>query len=103
MDPWATYVLPTPEHVYNHHFWNPPKDQVYTPKNPKAARPASLRVYECHVGISSLHGKINDYTDFADHVLPRVIQLGYNAIQVHIFFPRSCWGPTQFPAEKIAL
>ena len=29
LDPWATYVLPTPEHVYNHHFWNPPKEQIY--------------------------------------------------------------------------
>ena len=28
LDPWATYVLPTPEHFYNHHFWNPPKEQV---------------------------------------------------------------------------
>ena len=28
LDPWATYVLPTPEHLFNHHFWNPPKDQV---------------------------------------------------------------------------
>ncbi len=28
LDPWASYVLPTPENVYVHHFWNPPQDQV---------------------------------------------------------------------------
>ena len=31
IDPWASYVLPPPEsegYVYNHHFWNPPKDKV---------------------------------------------------------------------------
>ena len=29
MDPWASYVLPNPEDIYIHHFWNPPPDQVY--------------------------------------------------------------------------
>ncbi len=31
LDPWATYVLPPPEHegyTYNHHFWNPPNEKV---------------------------------------------------------------------------
>jgi hypothetical protein len=51
-------------------------------KNPRPKRPASLRIYECHVGISSIHGKVNDYDDFAEHVLPRIKKLGYNAIQV---------------------
>lgn len=82
LDPWATYVLPTPEHVYNHHFWNPPKDQVYKFKAPKPKRPKSLKVYECHVGISSWEGKVNNYKDFAQNVLPRIKKLGYNAIQV---------------------
>ena len=82
LDPWATYVLPTPEHVYNHHFWNPSQDQVYQMKNPKPQRPESLKVYECHVGISSVEGKVNNYKDFAQNVLPRIKNLGYNAIQI---------------------
>lgn len=45
LDPWASYVLPTPEHVYMHHFWNPPKDQVYVLKQPRPQRPKSLKVY----------------------------------------------------------
>jgi len=45
LDPWASYVLPTPEHVYMHHFWNPPKDQVYVLKQPRPLRPKSLKVY----------------------------------------------------------
>ena len=80
LDPWATYVLPSPEHVYNHHFWNP--SQVYEMKAARPSRPKSLKVYECHVGISSQEGKVNTYQDFAQHVLPRIKNLGYNAIQV---------------------
>jgi 1,4-alpha-glucan branching enzyme len=86
LDPWATYVLPTPEHVYNHHFWNPPADQVYKIKCKGPKRPKSLKVYECHVGISSIEGKVNTYKDFAQNVLPRIKNLGYNAIQVNIYF-----------------
>ena len=65
---------------------------MYTAKNPRPKRPASLRVYECHVGISSYEGKVNTYLDFADNVLPRIQKLGYNSIQVgsdvlsYIFF-----------------
>ena len=70
---------------YNHHFWNPPKSEVYKAKNPRPKRPASLRVYECHVGISSHEGKVNTYLDFADSVLPRIQKLGYNSIQVGSF------------------
>ncbi len=85
LDPWASYVLPPPKeegYTYMHHFWNPPKDQVYTFKHPRPKKPESLRVYECHVGISSWEGKVNTYVDFAENLLPRVKHLGYNAIQI---------------------
>ena len=55
---------------------------MYVAKNARPKRPASLRVYECHVGISSWEGKVNTYLDFADNVLPRIQKLGYNSIQV---------------------
>jgi len=78
-------VLPPPKSegfTYCHHFWNPPKEKVYKLKNAKPKRPESMRVYECHVGISSWEGKVNTYVDFAENVLPRIKKLGYNAIQV---------------------
>ena len=56
--------------------------KVYKMKNPRPKKPSSLRVYECHVGISSYEGKVNTYLDFADNVLPRINKLGYNAVQV---------------------
>jgi len=86
LDPWATYVKPPAReedgYLYDHYFWNPPKDQVYKMVQPRPSRPSSLRVYECHVGISSPEGKINTYRAFADDVLPRIRKVGYNAIQI---------------------
>ena len=55
LDPWATYVKPPAReedgYIYDHYFWNPPKEQVYKLVHPRPSRPSSLRVYECHVGI----------------------------------------------------
>ena len=48
----------------------------------RPAKPSSLRIYECHVGISSWEGKVNTYKDFTATVLPRIVNLGYNTIQV---------------------
>jgi len=95
LDPWASYVLPTPENVYIQHFWNPPKDQVHTMKAARPSRPENLKVYECHVGISSSEGKVNTYQDFTQNVLPRIKSCGYNAIQVmavmeHAYY--ACFG-----------
>ena len=42
-----------------------------------------FKIYECHVGISSSEAKVNSYNDFAENVLPRIVKLGYNAIQVN--------------------
>ena len=58
LDPWATYVKPPAReedgYLYDHYFWNPPKDQVYKMAHPRPSRPSSLRVYECHVGIREI-------------------------------------------------
>lgn len=54
----------------------------YVWKNPRPPRPRDLRIYECHVGMSSQEPKVNSYLEFARDVLPRVRKLGYNAIQL---------------------
>jgi len=62
-------------------FWNP-HEAPYQRKHSHPARPASLRIYEAHVGICTPEGKVESYTEFKDQILPRVKSLGYNAIQL---------------------
>ncbi|KAG0670683.1 alpha-1,4-glucan branching enzyme [Kluyveromyces marxianus] len=68
---------------YEARFWNPPTQ--YTFKN---ARPSfvsatdSLRIYEAHVGISTPEPKVGTYKEFTKNVLPRIKDLGYDAIQL---------------------
>ncbi|KAG7166036.1 1-4-alpha-glucan-branching enzyme-like [Homarus americanus] len=83
--PWASYVVQPPKTegiAFHHHFWNPPPEERYIFKHPLPHKPASLRVYECHVGIGTDQLKVGTYKEFSKNVLPRIVKLGYNAIQV---------------------
>ncbi|OQN99555.1 1,4-alpha-glucan-branching enzyme [Cryoendolithus antarcticus] len=66
--------------IYDARFWNPP--QKYKFKNPRPPKPASARIYEAHVGISSPDPKVATYSEFTKNVLPRIKHLGYNTIQL---------------------
>lgn len=99
VSPWASYVIqPAKDRqheegvAYCQHFWNPPAQDAYVMRHPRPARPASLRVYECHVGISSWEGKVNTYKDFTATVLPRIVKLGYNTVQLMAVMEHAYYG-----------
>lgn len=86
---WATQEWN--EVLFNGVYWEPPEvgapgevhtDKKYTFKYPRPPRPRALRIYECHVGMSSEEPKVNSYLEFRRDMLPRIRRLGYNAIQI---------------------
>jgi len=95
LSPWAKYVVAPPPgegFTYRQLFWNPPQEEIYKPKHPRPPRPGSLRVYECHVGISSIKGEVNSYGNFIKYVLPRIAKLGYNTIQLMAVMEHAYYG-----------
>ncbi|OON20280.1 1,4-alpha-glucan-branching enzyme, partial [Opisthorchis viverrini] len=81
LSPWAPYVVCLNENkIYDQVMYNP--KERYELKHPHPPRPKSLRIYECHVGISSQEPKVASYTHFKDNILPRIKNLGYNALQL---------------------
>ena len=50
--------------------------QKYSFKHSRPNKPSSLRIYECHVGISSREPKVSSYKEFASDVIPRIVKLG---------------------------
>ncbi|VDQ04417.1 unnamed protein product [Trichobilharzia regenti] len=81
LSPWAPYVKCFEGNiVYDQLLYNPP--EKYQFKHPHPPRPKSLRIYECHIGISSSEPVVASYTHFKDNILPRIKDLGYNAIQI---------------------
>eukprot|EP01118_Nematostelium_gracile_P016460 TRINITY_DN6820_c0_g1_i3.p1 TRINITY_DN6820_c0_g1~~TRINITY_DN6820_c0_g1_i3.p1 ORF type:complete len:714 (+),score=190.48 TRINITY_DN6820_c0_g1_i3:203-2143(+) len=63
-------------------YWEPPKSETHTWKFQSPKTPQDLRIYEAHVGMSSVEPKISTYLEFKDTVLPMIAKLGYNAIQL---------------------
>ncbi len=50
-------------------------DKRFTPKK-------NLLIYECHIGMAQEEGKVGSYEEFRVNILPRIRDLGYNAIQI---------------------
>ena len=41
-----------------------------------------MRLYEAHVGMAQEEGKVGTFLEFSQNVLPRIANLGYNALQL---------------------
>ena len=60
--------------------WAPDKPYRWRKKRgPKIANPL---IYETHIGMSSEEQKVASFTEFREKVLPRVIETGYNTLQI---------------------
>jgi 1,4-alpha-glucan branching enzyme len=68
-----------PDHSFTGLYWNP---EPYQFKNPAPTIKGGLRIYEAHVGMAQEEGKVGSFDEFREKVLPRVADLGYNAIQL---------------------
>ncbi|KAL3644109.1 1,4-alpha-glucan-branching enzyme 3, chloroplastic/amyloplastic [Castilleja foliolosa] len=80
---WATYVIP--EADGNQSFaihWEPTPESAYSWKHKHPPKPKSMRIYECHVGISGKGKGVASFNEFTDNVLSHVKEAGYNAIQL---------------------
>ncbi|KXZ47568.1 hypothetical protein GPECTOR_34g727 [Gonium pectorale] len=96
---WATQEWN--EILFNGVYYEPPEkgapgeiaeNKSYTFKYPRPPKPRALRIYECHVGMSSEEPKVNSYLEFRRDVLPRIRALGYNAIQIMAIQEHSYYG-----------
>ena len=61
--------------------------QVWAPKPYKWTTKGHIKIktpfiYECHIGMSGEKEGVASFEDFRTTVLPRVIKLGYNVIQI---------------------
>ncbi len=63
-------------------IWNPEKPFEWTDQAFRLFEHEHPVIYEAHVGMATEAEGIGSYRDFADKVLPRVQDLGYNCIQL---------------------
>ena len=61
--------------------WDP-EEYPWTDAEFIAKKPDAPLIYEAHVGMSQDREGIGTYREFADNVLPRIKELGYNTVQL---------------------
>ena len=78
---YATRCVQDPEtKVFCAQVWAPEKPYRWRKKRgPKVANPL---IYEVHIGMSGEEPKVASFTEFRENVLPRVIETGYNTLQI---------------------
>lgn len=78
---YATRVVQDPDtKLFSAQVWEPEKPYVMS--HPSPPPPASLTIYEAHVGMATAEERTGTYSEFTENVLPRIKRLGYNTIQL---------------------
>ncbi|MDR1592801.1 MAG: alpha amylase C-terminal domain-containing protein, partial [Prevotellaceae bacterium] len=67
--------------IFSAQVWMPPTPYKFKIKRFKPTT-VPLLIYECHIGMGTSEEKVGSYTEFRKHVLPRIIESGYNCIQI---------------------
>ncbi|MFP4469751.1 MAG: alpha-amylase family glycosyl hydrolase [Bacteroidales bacterium] len=80
---WITRVVQDEHNKdFTAQLWMPEKPFSWQGDDFKIDDIGNLLIYECHVGMATEDYNVGSYTDFAERILPRIKDAGYNAIQV---------------------
>ena len=89
---YARRVVQDPEsHDFVAQFWMPPDPYRFEHAVPPLGR-EGLRIYEAHVGMAQEEPGVGTYDQFRETLLPRVRDLGYNAIQLMAIMEHPYYG-----------
>ncbi|MFH1885684.1 MAG: alpha-amylase family glycosyl hydrolase, partial [Pseudomonadota bacterium] len=67
--------------IFNARIWAP--ETPYSWRQPDFVRPdVPPLVYEAHVGMAQEEPRLGTYREFRENILPRIVRLGYNTIQL---------------------
>jgi len=79
---YARRVVQDPETlIFNAQVWLPPSPYQWK-CNDFQSPSSALFIYEAHVGMAQEEEKVGSYREFARHILPRIVDSGYNTLQL---------------------
>ena len=74
---WCGVIVDEPAYKWKKKSFTPQKD---------------LFIYECHIGMAQEKEGLGTYLEFKDNILPRIKELGYNAIQIMAIMEHPYYG-----------
>ncbi len=91
---WIRKVIQDPDtHDFSGQLWFPETPFEWTDNHFNLALNSQQPIiYECHVGMAQEAEKVGSYIEFADNILPRIKEGGYNAIQLMAIMEHPYYG-----------
>jgi 1,4-alpha-glucan branching enzyme len=77
--------------IFNAQVWSPPAPYLWRHASP-AGRIETPIIYESHVGMAQEHGGTGSYEEFRRNVLPRIVDAGYNTLQLMAIMEHPYYG-----------
>tara|TARA_B100000315_G_scaffold252171_1_gene288380 strand:- start:2915 stop:4942 length:2028 start_codon:yes stop_codon:yes gene_type:complete len=80
---YARYVVQDEKtKIFNAQIWRPSKPYTRKHQDFRRNKHEAPLIYEAHTGMAQEEGKIGSYNEFKDLILPRIVDAGYNTIQL---------------------
>ena len=74
-------------------YWTPESSYQWMNPNPCFnMEKDGLRIYEAHIGMAQEAERVGTFTEFTDNILPRIVDLGYNAVQLMAIMEHPYYG-----------
>lgn len=73
-------------------IWAPEEDFRWTDQGFHQKKTKAPFIYEAHVGLATEEAEISSYREFADHILPRIKDNGYNTLQLMAIMQHPYYG-----------
>jgi len=79
---YARRVVQDPQtHIFSAQVWKPKTPYKWKHPRPTSSPKAPL-IYESHIGMAQEEAKVGSYTEYRKKILPRIIEAGYNTLQL---------------------
>ncbi len=80
---WIRYTTQDPHTLdFTGRVWQPETPYVWQTRRFTPAKIKVPLIYEAHVGMAGEEARLHSYREFADYTIPRIVQMGYNCIQL---------------------
>lgn len=89
---WSRRVVQDGQtNIFNAQVWQPEAPFQWRHESP-AARIETPIIYESHIGMAQEHGGIGTYDEFRRSILPRIVDAGYNTLQLMAIMEHPYYG-----------
>ncbi|MCP4374835.1 MAG: 1,4-alpha-glucan-branching enzyme, partial [bacterium] len=88
---WAQRVVQDDAtRIFNAQLWAP--EENFTWRHDSPERPEFPLIYEAHVGMAQESYRVGSYDEFRTNILPRIVQAGYNTLQLMAIMEHPYYG-----------